>query len=42
MNPPIIAKDFSAKTIMVEKIFFAPRALVWRAYSEADLLEKWW
>jgi uncharacterized protein YndB with AHSA1/START domain len=30
------------RTIHIERIFEAPRDCVWRAFSEADLLAKWW
>ena len=30
------------RTIRVERVFDAPRDLVWRAYSEPELLKQWW
>ncbi len=30
------------RTIRVERVFDAPRDLVWRAYSEPELLAQWW
>ena len=30
------------REIRIERTFDAPRALVWRAFSEPDLLAKWW
>lgn len=36
------AKTIDERTIQVERVFDAPRDLVWRAYSEPDLLKQWW
>lgn len=30
------------RTVRVERMFDAPRDLVWRAYSEPELLAQWW
>lgn len=32
----------SGREIHIERIFDAPRALVWRAFTEPDLIAKWW
>jgi uncharacterized protein YndB with AHSA1/START domain len=32
----------SDREIQVERIFDAPRDLVWRAFTEPDLIAKWW
>ncbi len=37
-----ITKDFNAKSILVAREFDAPIALVWRAYTEPNLLDQWW
>ena len=37
-----VTKDFAAKCIKVSREFEAPLALVWRAYTEAELLDQWW
>jgi uncharacterized protein YndB with AHSA1/START domain len=37
-----IAKDFAQKSITVSRAFDAPLEAVWRAYTEAELLDKWW
>lgn len=41
-NKTIVLKDIAAKTLKVERQFNAPIELVWRAYTEAELLTKWW
>ncbi len=42
MNQPVIRKDTTNKTITVERVFTAPRERVWEAWTNSDLLEKWW
>lgn len=37
-----ISKDFPQKSITVSREFDAPLAIVWRAYTEAELLDRWW
>jgi uncharacterized protein YndB with AHSA1/START domain len=41
-----LAFDFSVdkenKTITVKREFAAERALVWKAYTQADILDQWW
>lgn len=37
-----ISKDLPNKTISVTRGFAAPIEKVWRAWTEADLLAKWW
>jgi uncharacterized protein YndB with AHSA1/START domain len=32
----------SAREIVTERVFNAPRALVWRAFTEPDRLARWW
>lgn len=34
--------DKAAKTIVMERVFDAPRSRVWQAWTTADELEKWW
>ena len=41
-NKTNIAKDFQEKSIVVSREFNAPLAEVWRAFTESDLLDKWW
>lgn len=38
----IVRKDFEEKTILVSRTFSAPLEKVLRAYTESELLEKWW
>lgn len=40
--PPVKATTPSDTEMAVERIFDAPRELVWRAYTEPELLAKWW
>jgi uncharacterized protein YndB with AHSA1/START domain len=37
-----VTKDFKQKSITVAREFDAPVAEVWRAYTEAQLLDQWW
>jgi uncharacterized protein YndB with AHSA1/START domain len=41
-NNFVFEKDLSAKKIHVVREFNAPVEKVWRAWTEPDLLEKWW
>lgn len=41
-NKTSIVKDLKAKTIIVAREFDAPLSLVWRAYTESELLDQWW
>jgi uncharacterized protein YndB with AHSA1/START domain len=42
LNQTSISKDFENKTIFVTRQFDAPPSLVWRAWTEAELLDQWW
>jgi uncharacterized protein YndB with AHSA1/START domain len=42
MSKTIVSKDFQEKTILVSREFKAPLETVWRAFTESELLEKWW
>jgi uncharacterized protein YndB with AHSA1/START domain len=37
-----IVKDFKEKSILVMREFYTKLETVWRAYSESELLGKWW
>jgi hypothetical protein len=37
-----ISKDLQGKKLFIEREFNAPRDLVWRAWTESDLRDKWW
>ncbi|MEO6850836.1 MAG: SRPBCC domain-containing protein [Mucilaginibacter sp.] len=41
-NNMIFEKDLSAKKIHVVREFNAPIEKVWKAWTDPDLLEKWW
>ena len=38
----IYSKDLANKKIFVERSFDAPVEIVWRAWTEAELLDQWW
>jgi uncharacterized protein YndB with AHSA1/START domain len=38
----IYAKDASNKKLNVERTFDAPVELVWKAWTQSDLLDQWW
>ena len=35
-------KDFDQKKILVQRTFDAPLELVWKAWTEAEILDQWW
>jgi uncharacterized protein YndB with AHSA1/START domain len=37
-----IFKNFKEKSILVSREFNAPLNLVWRAFTESELLDQWW
>jgi uncharacterized protein YndB with AHSA1/START domain len=37
-----VAKDLKAKTILVSREFTAPVELVWKAFTESEILDQWW
>lgn len=39
---PIFTKDLENKKLTVEKVFSAPKAKVWEAWTNNKILEKWW
>jgi uncharacterized protein YndB with AHSA1/START domain len=41
-NPTQVVKDLKAKTILVSREFTAPVELAWRAFTESEILDKWW
>ncbi len=41
-NKTSVTKDFTNKSILISREFNAPLSLVWRAYTEAELLMQWW
>lgn len=42
MSKAIFTKDFTTKTVMIEKTFQANKDKVWAAYTDGDTLAKWW
>lgn len=42
INKTQLTKDLSAKKITVTREFDANPNQVWRAWTEKELLEKWW
>lgn len=41
-NKTIVTKDVTAKKITVSREFNAPVSLVWRAYTDSEILDQWW
>ncbi len=41
-NKTQVIKDFTKKSVLVSRVFAASVADVWRAYTEAELLNQWW
>ena len=37
-----VSKNLDEKSILVSRIFNAPLAAVWRAYTESEILDQWW
>ncbi len=37
-----VIKDLKEKSILVSREFNAPVTLVWRAFTESELLDQWW
>lgn len=42
MNKTKISRDFDKATLRIERRFDAPRDRVWRAYTDPELLDRWW
>lgn len=42
MEKTKVTKDLDSKTLIIERIFDAPKAKLWRAYSDQAWFEKWW
>jgi uncharacterized protein YndB with AHSA1/START domain len=42
MNKTTFSEDFDQKTLTIERTFEAPIARVWAAWTQSELLEKWW
>ncbi len=42
MHKTTVKKDFKEKSILVSREFNAPLETVWKAFTESELVEKWW
>ena len=42
MTKTIIAENLNEKQLIVRREFKAPRELVWKAWTESNLLDQWW
>lgn len=41
-NKTQVVKDFKEKSILIAREFNAPLELVWRAFTEKEILDQWW
>ena len=41
-NQNNIKSNGVAKDLVIERVFDAPRELVWKAWSDSELMKKWW
>ena len=37
-----VTKDLENKTLIIERVFDAPKDKVWQAYADKEWFEKWW
>ncbi len=42
MNKAVFSENFDEKCLMIKREFTAPLPLVWRAWTEPELLDQWW
>jgi len=42
MSKTLITRDLDQRMLTVQRRFDAPRELVWRAYTDPALLDRWW
>lgn len=42
MSNTNVTKDAANKTLVVERVFDAPRDRVWRAWTDPEILVQWW
>ena len=42
MQSPTVVIDLAAKRLVIERSYSSPQAKVWRAWTNAELLAKWW
>ena len=41
-NETVFTKDLANKTIRITRTFNAPLAIVWRAWTDPEILDQWW
>ncbi len=41
-NTTLVIKDFKEKSILVSREFQAPIELVWKAFTNSEILDQWW
>jgi len=41
-NEAVFTKDLKNKTLFIRRVFDAPLEMVWRAWTESELLNQWW
>lgn len=42
MDDVTVTKDLENKTLIIERVFNAPKEKLWRAYTDKEWFEKWW
>lgn len=42
MGKTKVTKDLENKKLIIERVFDAPKADVWKAYADREWFEKWW
>lgn len=42
MDKTKVTKDIETKTLIIERVFDAPKEKLWRAYADKEWFEKWW
>jgi len=42
MDKTKVTKDLENKTLIIERVFGAPKAKLWNAYADKDTFAKWW
>lgn len=42
MEKVTVTKDLENKTLIIERVFDAPKEKLWRAYADREWFERWW